>query len=213
MSEKYRKPFHILCLASRALIVLWSVCFGFPIASAEAGPRPPSDPPPTSCHRQFSDSPQQFLRKALAVADEVDLAALPLRVSESFGVKLQRKASDDGTLISYTLLEPCSWFTRLGIQYLSDQTHLPDPPHAAVQIGDAQQLLDFGDPNNGDCLRPEIVDATLKSDGWDGGSTKWELVLWSYRKGRTHIDFIPRGSYGSDPHKYQCIAQIYIQFT
>jgi len=177
-------------------------------ARAQAASIPPA--PEKLCMKHFPYSAGEFLRKLLLVVNEADPYALPARFEQAFDMKLHPYGQASARSFFYqTSSGSCEWYTQVHINSSSD-LKISGGVRVQLGMGAIAQPLTFDDPRGAECLSTESIDRVLQADGWSAQHVDWEIVLWSYRKGRTAIEFLPNGS--ATPNGPACLTQLTVSY-
>jgi hypothetical protein len=163
-----------------------------------------------TCMKSFPYSAAEFLRKLLLVANEADPYAVPARFEQAFDMKLHPYGQASARSFIYqTSSGSCEWYTQVHINSSSD-LKISGGVRVQLGMGAIAQPLTFDDPRAAECLSTESIDRVLQADGWSAQHVDWEIVLWSYRKGRTTIQFLPNGS--RTPNGPECLTELTVSY-
>jgi hypothetical protein len=137
-----------------------------------------------ACTRRFPYSAEEFVKKLLNVTADPDLFAMPRKFEDIFSVKLAGTRSTDGRTFAYK--RQCGWYAAVDIA-TADIPRLGEAPETIevsmrIEATPRGGVLRF---HRGDiCLRPDILDADLKKEGWSGVRSPLEPVML-YKKSDT----------------------------
>ena len=161
--------------------------------------------------KQFPDSPGEFLKKLLLVANEADPYAVPVRFEQAFDMNLHPYGQASAREFIYqTLPGSCEWYTQV---HIHSSSNLKISEGVRVQLGMgaiAQPLTFVDDPRGAECLSTESIDRVLQADGWSAQHVEWEITLSIYSRGRTTIEFLPNGS--RTPNGPECLTQLTVSY-
>ena len=135
----------------------------------------------------------------MLVANEADPYAVPARFEQAFDMKLHPYGQASARSFIYqTSSGSCEWYTQVHI-YSSSDLKISGGVRVQLGMGAIAQPLTFDDPREAECLSTESIDRVLAGGRLERPARGLEIVLWSYRKGRTAIEFLPNGS--ADPER------------